>query len=70
MERIPVSAAEVIAIGYDGATQTLEVEFDTGHIYRYLNVPESAYQELLAADLPRRYFHQHIYYAYPYQRVT
>jgi hypothetical protein len=69
MERITITAAELISIGYDSTSQTLEVEFDTGHVYQYLNVPEKTYLDLLETDLQRRYFHKFIIYGYPYRRM-
>ena len=46
--RRPVTSSNVSSIGWDN--ETMEVEFVSGHIYEYHEVPESAYQALLGAE--------------------
>jgi hypothetical protein len=41
MERTPVSSSNLVAVGYDPGSYTLEVEFHSGSIYQYSGVPES-----------------------------
>ena len=49
MNRTPVTSSNVVAIGYDPGTLTLEVEFKNGAVYQYFDVPETVYQELMRA---------------------
>ena len=35
MMRIPVASSNVATVGYDEATNTLEVEFKDGSVYQY-----------------------------------
>jgi hypothetical protein len=56
-------------VGYDGATQTLEIAFHNGGIYQYFNVPESIYLGLLAAGSKGSYHHTHIKNRYHYRKV-
>ena len=42
MQRYSVASSNVAAVGYDPATETLEVEFLSGSIYQYYNVPENS----------------------------
>ena len=60
MERIPVSSTNVASIGYEVETQTLEVEFRSGSVYQYFNVPEFHYEGLLNASSKGRYLNEHI----------
>lgn len=69
MERQPVSSSNLRSVGYDAATQTLEVEFHGGRIYRYDGVPESVYRGLMAAASHGSYFHANIRNKYPYRRI-
>jgi len=69
MERTPVSSSNLKSVGYDLASKTLEVEFNSGRIYQYFNVPESAYQGLMSAGSHGQYFHRFIKNSYDYQRV-
>lgn len=44
-------------MGYDPATQTLEVGFRNGSVYQYFGVPEALYLGLMAATASHgRYF--------------
>jgi len=44
-------------VGYDSATQTLVIQMlNSSDIYTYLNVPETLYDELLAADSKGTFF--------------
>lgn len=45
---------------YDEKTQTLRVEFNSGSIYNYRDVPANLYQELKAAPSVGQYFNTHI----------
>jgi len=60
MERINVASSNINSIGYDEATNTLEVEFNSGSIYRYSGVPEHEYKGLLSASSKGRYVNAHI----------
>lgn len=55
MKRIPVDSSSVASISYDQRAATLEVEFRNGGVYRYFEVPEGVYRELMAADSVGRY---------------
>ena len=50
MDRMPVASSSLAAIGYDDATQTLEVEFTNGHIYQYFDVPRTVFDSLLGSE--------------------
>ncbi len=69
MDRAAVSSSNVRAIGYDSATQTLEVEFVNGSVYQYYSVPENMYEAFLKASSKGQFLHQYIRNAYPYSRT-
>jgi len=60
MERQRVSSTNVRSIGYDAGTGTLEVEFHSGGIYQYFDVPETVYAVLMRASSKGRYLNDHI----------
>lgn len=60
MEREPVSSSLVESVGYDPDEEILEVALENGRIYQYRQVPESTYQEFLAADSLGRHFNRYI----------
>lgn len=50
MERQYVTSSNILSIGYDPDNRILEVEFTTGAVYQYYDVPQSIYDGLMAAD--------------------
>lgn len=69
MERSYVPSTNVVSIGYDEATETLEVEFLSGSIYQYYNVPISIYEQMMQAGSKGKFLNTYIKNAYPYSRV-
>lgn len=59
-ERVRVDSSVLTALTYDAAARTLDVEFRSGVIYRYLAVPQATYDELMRASSKGRYFNQRI----------
>lgn len=43
MQRQRLASSAVISAGYDPKTGELELEFRSGHVYRYAGVPEAVY---------------------------
>lgn len=64
-----VASSNVVSIGYDEPTQTLEVEFKDGAIYQYYNIPKNIYDELMAAPSKGQFLAYQIKNAFPYSRV-
>lgn len=69
MSRTPVSSSNLRSVGYDPVSRVLEIEFHSGGIYQYSNVPEEVYRSLMAASSHGRYFHYFIKGAYVYRRI-
>lgn len=69
MQRYTVASSNIASVGYDSATETLEVEFLNGSIYQYYNVPENMYDQLIKASSKGRFLHTYIKNAYPYSRI-
>ena len=42
MNRKPVRSSNISSIGYDSESKTLEIEFHSGGVYQYFNVPEKS----------------------------
>jgi len=69
MNRTPVTSSNVSSIGYDVSTMTLEVEYRTGSIYQYFDVPQGVYQELMGAASVGTYLNQNVKNNYRYGRI-
>lgn len=60
MDRVPVVSSNIRSVGYDPTSSILEVEFNSGSVYQYLNVPESEYEGLMNAASKGRYLNRNI----------
>lgn len=69
MDRNTVQSSNVVAIGYDQPTATLEVEFLKGAVYQYYGVPEQMYKEIMSAPSKGRFLNTYIRDSYPFSRV-
>lgn len=76
MQRRPVSSSNVASIGWEPddsqegeSVGTLEVEFRSGHVYQYEQVPEAEYENLLGASSVGRYLNQNIVGTYDERRI-
>ena len=56
MRRVPVDSSVIATVGYDPDDRILEVEFRTGRLYHYFDVPASRYAALMAAESIGHYF--------------
>jgi hypothetical protein len=48
-------STQVASVGWED--ETLEVEFVSGHLYQYHEVPESEYRAMLGADSVGKHLH-------------
>ncbi|HSX17188.1 MAG TPA: KTSC domain-containing protein [Patescibacteria group bacterium] len=69
MDRILVNSSNLITVGYDAASKMLEVEFQSGKVYQYMNVPESLYQDLMTSTSKGQFFHDNIMNQYDFTEV-
>jgi hypothetical protein len=70
MRRYRIDSRAIASVGYDEASRTLELEFPSGAVYDYADVPPEEVLGLLEADSRGRYFDDHIRGPYPYRRVA
>jgi hypothetical protein len=70
MNRTTVSSSNLASVGYDAAQHILEIEFLTGSVYQYFNVPQSVYAGLMAAESHGSYFDANVKKAgYSYKQI-
>lgn len=70
MDRTPVSSSNVASIGYDVAAQVLEVEFKTGAVYAYDQVPAEIHADLMAAASVGQVLNSKVKPNYPFRKVN
>ncbi|WP_145616818.1 KTSC domain-containing protein [Nitrospirillum bahiense] len=69
MDRTAVASSNVSSVGYDPASQTLEIQFHNGSIYQYYNVTETVYENLMQSPSKGGYLNTYIKNSHPYSRV-
>lgn len=60
MRREPVESDALRSVGYDPGRRILEIEFASGTVYRYFEVPEEVYAGLMTAASHGEFFSDHI----------
>ena len=56
LERLPVKSRILRSVGYDASTKILEIEFQNGLVYQFLNVPPKVSADLMRSDEIGKYF--------------
>ena len=69
MHRDNVSSSNILSIGYDNNSETLEIEFHGGAVYQYYNVAQGVYDSMMAASSKGQFLHSQIKDRFPYSRV-
>ena len=60
---------ESSVIGAVGHSRVLEIQFESGKVYQYFDVPEDVYEDMLNAESKGKYFNSHIRGKYNYQEI-
>lgn len=69
MERKKLSSSQIRSVGYDAASQTLEVELSSGAIYQYTRVSAELHRRFLAAPSPGSWFRDNIEESFTGRRI-
>ena len=68
MRRRHVDSSAISSVGYDEGSSVLEVEFSSGAIYDYYEVPSKVYQDLLNAASIGSFISHRVRDRYPFVR--
>lgn len=69
MDRTLVSSSNLRSVGYNQYDHILEIEFNSGDVYRYLDVRPNIHTGLMNASSHGKYFHRNIKDVYQYEQV-
>jgi hypothetical protein len=69
MERKRLNSTQIRSVGYDPASQTLEVELSAGTILQYARVSPEVHRRLLAAPSPGSYYRDNIEESFTARRL-
>ncbi len=64
-----VESTNIAAIGYDEEARELRVQFSSGTVYAYSEVPPEVYHDFLAAESKGKYLGAHIKGVFEYQKT-
>lgn len=70
MQRQHVDSSNLRSVGYDADNQVLEIEFTSGSVYQYYDVPAKVYTALMSASSKGQYHIQWIKHSYRYQKIS
>jgi hypothetical protein len=70
MDRLPVRSSSLRSVGYDEAGSELEIEFQSGRIYRFSEVPASVHAWLMRSPTMGGLFNRIIRDRYAARDVT
>ena len=70
MDRASVTSSNIRSIGYEPRSKVLEVEFTSGDIYQYFDIPQHLYEEFMRASSHGGFLNDNIVrYNYRYQKI-
>lgn len=69
MDRKKVNSGSIRSIGYEAASQTLEVELTDGSVWQYSKVPSEVHRRLMAAPSMVSYYRDNIEEEYSRRRL-
>jgi len=67
IDRAPVESSNIKTVGWESGI--LEIEFHSGGIYQYSDVPASVYTDMLNAPSKGKYFHANVKGRYEFRRI-
>lgn len=69
MKRQPVESSNIKSVGYDEQGKVLQIEFTSGAVYQYSDVPVHTYVELMNWPSKGMYFARHIRDRYKHEKI-
>lgn len=70
MMRELVASSNIISVGYDEPSETLEIEFSNNTIYQYFNVSAEMFEQFKHAPSKGQFLNAYIKNAHPFSRVS
>jgi len=69
MNREPVQSSNIAEIGYDEASETLEIQFLNGSVYQYFDVPVTIFEGIMNPGSKGEYLAQYVKGRFRYSKV-
>ena len=69
MKRTQVNSSNLKSVTHDSTSNNLDIEFHSGDTYRYFNVPEAEYYNLINATSVGKYHAAYIKNSYRFEKL-
>jgi hypothetical protein len=69
-DRVVLNSSVITAVRYDASENFLDVEFNSGRVYRYWMVSSAVYEGLIQASSAGQYFNTEIRNRFPHRELT
>jgi hypothetical protein len=69
MNRTAIASPGITQVGYEEGSEILEIEFVSGKIYQFYNVPLNLFSQLMDSSHKELYYETHILERFPYKRI-
>jgi hypothetical protein len=69
MNRTIVGSPGIAQVGYEEGSETLEIEFVSGKIFQFYNVPLKLFDNLMKSSQKELYYESNILVRFPYTRI-
>jgi len=66
---VKVTSSNLNAVIYDPEEQRMQVQFRSGSIYEYVDVPEDTYLGLINASSKGKYFHRYVRNEFAFEQI-
>ena len=69
MNRTTVASPGIAQVGYEEGSEILEIEFVSGKIFQFYNVPLKLFDQLMNSSQKELYYESNILVRFPYTRI-
>jgi KTSC domain len=69
MHRTAIAANGIAQVGYEDGSEILEIEFTSGKVFQFFNVPPKMFHQLMDTQFKEFYYQNNIHDRFPYKRI-
>jgi KTSC domain len=69
MHRTAIAANGIAQVGYEDGAEILEIEFTSGKVFQFFNVPSNMFHQLMDSQFKEFYYQNNIHERFPYKRI-
>jgi hypothetical protein len=69
MQTTALKSTSLAEVGYEREESLLRIQFQSGAIYEYFDVPANVYEDLLHASSAGRFFNENVNGEFDFQRL-